>query len=97
MFAGVGAGRGPGRGCLWWLGPVGGGGAAKWLAPGLLVPNGGPAHGLHPCFVVAKIWADRRATGGVRGGGTGGGTGGGYGGGTVGRYGGGFGGDAGGV
>ena len=66
-FAGVGAGRGPGGGCFWWLGPVGGGGgAAKWHAPGLLVPNGGPAHGLRPRFVVAQIWADRGGGGAMK-------------------------------
>ena len=34
----------------------GGEGAAKAALPVFLFPNG---HGLHPCFVVAKIWADR--------------------------------------
>ena len=37
----------------------GGGGGGKRPAPLLPVPNGGPAHGLHPGFVVAYIWADR--------------------------------------
>ena len=43
---GIGGGReaGAGQG-------VGGGGGRP--TPNLLVPNGGPAHGLHPRFVVA--------------------------------------------
>ena len=36
----------------------GGGGGSKSRPPCFLVPNGGPAHGLHPPFVVAEIWAD---------------------------------------
>ena len=29
-----------------------------------LEPNREPVHGLHPCFVVAEIWADRVGGGG---------------------------------
>ena len=36
----------------------GGGGGSKSRPPCFLVPKGGPAHGLHPRFVVAEIWAD---------------------------------------
>ena len=55
-----------GAGCraCFWSGPisVGGVGAAKGqLFPGL---QGEPAHGLHPRFVVAEIWADRARRGG---------------------------------
>ena len=64
---GLGGARGGGGAFGGWA-PWGGGGAAKWLAPGLLVPNGGPAHGLHPRFVVAKIWADRLREGRMGGG-----------------------------
>ena len=68
---GWGLGGAPGGGGVLLVAGPRGGGAAKWPAPGLLVPNGGPAHGLHPRFVVAKIRADRGGTGreGVRGGG----------------------------
>ena len=48
-------GGGGGGGLLVAL-PQGGGGGwggGKRPAPVLLVPNGGPAHGLHPRFVVA--------------------------------------------
>ena len=59
-------GRGRGRGgagpafspALFLLGG-GGVGAAKGLLSCFLVPKGEPAHGLHPRFVVAEIWADR--------------------------------------
>ena len=44
---------------------VGGGGGSKRSAPLFPGPQGEPAHGLHPRFVVAEIWADR----GLRGGG----------------------------
>ena len=37
----------------------GGVGAAKGLLPCFPGPGGGPAHVLHPRFVVAEIWADR--------------------------------------
>ena len=37
---------------------VWGGGGQQKLPPRILVPNGGPTHGLHPRFVVAEIWAD---------------------------------------
>ena len=47
-----------------------GGGGGKSLPPRFLAPKGGPAHGLHPHFVVAQIWADR---GGGIGGSAGGG------------------------
>ena len=54
MGARLGVGGG-GLGSFRWPGHEagGGGGAAKGPAPDLLVPNGGPAHGLHPRFVVA--------------------------------------------
>ena len=49
----AGAERGVGGGgALLVAGPRGGGGGGR-LAPILLVPNGGPANGLHPRFVVA--------------------------------------------
>ena len=37
---------------------LGGGGGSKRPAPLFPGPQGGPAHGLHPRFVVAEIWAD---------------------------------------
>ena len=43
---------------------LGGGGVAKGMLPCLLVPKKEPAHGLHPRFVVAEIWADRERGGG---------------------------------
>ena len=49
---------------------VGGGGGSKRSAPLFPGPQGEPAHGLHPRFVVAEIWADRGGRGG--GGGAGG-------------------------
>ena len=55
--------RGGGGGC--WAcfrsGPisVGGGGGSKRSAPLFPGPQEEPAHGLHPRFVVAEIWADR--------------------------------------
>ena len=58
----AGAGRGVGGGGLGrflWPSHGGGGGGRQKPTPDLLVPNRGPAHGLHPRFVVAKIWADR--------------------------------------
>ena len=42
----------------------GGGGGSKRSAPLFPGPQGEPAHGLHPRFVVAEIWADRGWTGG---------------------------------
>ena len=33
-------------------------GGSKSRPPCFLVPNEGPAHSLHPRFVVAEIWAD---------------------------------------
>ena len=42
----------------------GGGGGSKRPAPLFPGPQGGPAHGLHPRFVVAEIWADKGAGGG---------------------------------
>ena len=47
---------------------VGGGRGSKRSAPLFPGPQGEPAHGLHPRFVVAEIWADRAEGGG--GGGT---------------------------
>ena len=55
--------------CLWSR-PIsvgGGGRGSKRSAPLFPGPQGEPAHGLHPRFVVAEIWAD-----GDRGGGGGG-------------------------
>ena len=46
----------------------GGGGGSKRSAPLFPGPQGEPAHGLHPRFVVAEIWADRGAMGGGGGG-----------------------------
>ena len=37
----------------------GGGGGSKRSAPLFPGPQGEPAHGLHPRFMVAEIWADR--------------------------------------
>ena len=83
-------GRGRGRACLgegacracFQSGPlsVGGGGGRGSKRSALLFPGpqGEPAHGLHPRFVVAEIWADRGFEGGGGGGvGVGGGGGGG--------------------
>ena len=61
--------RGGGGGC--WAcfrsGPisVGGGGGSKRSAPLFPGPQEEPAHGLHPRFVVAEIWADRAGGGGI--------------------------------
>ena len=52
-------------------GPIsvgGGGGGSKRSAPLFPGPQGEPAHGLHPRFVVAEIWADRGWEGGGGGG-----------------------------
>ena len=46
----------------------GGGGVAKGMLPCLLVPKREPAHGLHPRFVLADIWADRERERGGGGG-----------------------------
>ena len=43
---------------------VGGGGGSKRSAPLFPGPHEEPAHGLHPRFVVAQIWADRGLGGG---------------------------------
>ena len=43
---------------------VGGGGGSKRSAPLFPGPQEEPAHGLHPRFVVAEIWADRGPRGG---------------------------------
>ena len=43
---------------------LGGGGGSKRPAPLFPGPQGGPAHGLHPRFVVAEIWADKGDGGG---------------------------------
>ena len=48
----------------------GGDRGSKKSAPQFPGPQGEPAHGLHPRFVVAEIWADRERGGG--GGGSGG-------------------------
>ena len=73
-------GRGRGRACLgeggcracFQSGPlfVGGGGGRGSKRSALLFPGpqGEPAHGLHPRFVVAEIWADRGHGGGGGGG-----------------------------
>ena len=50
-----------------------GGGGSKRPAPLFPGPQGGPAHGLHPRFVVAEIWADKGGGGGAVLGGGGGG------------------------
>ena len=60
-------GRGAGgRSWVWGGGsryPVGGGGGGS--LPGVLwPPTGGPAHGQHPRFVVAEIWANWAPLGG---------------------------------
>ena len=59
-----------------------GGGGSKRPAPLFPGPQGGPAHGLHPRFVVAEIWADKGGGGGGGGGRVGGGSGRGSGGGS---------------
>ena len=60
---GGGGGAGPAFGpALFLLG--GGGGGSKRSAPLFPGPQGEPAHGLHPRFVVAEIWADRGGGGG---------------------------------
>ena len=41
-----------------------GGGGSKRPAPLFPGPQGGPAHGLHPRFVVAEIWANKGVVGG---------------------------------
>ena len=41
-----------------------GGGGSKRPGPLFPGPQGGPAHGLHPRFVVAEIWADKGWYGG---------------------------------
>ena len=43
---------------------LGGGRGSKKSAPQFPGPQGEPAHGLHPRFVVAEIWADREVRGG---------------------------------
>ena len=65
--------RGGGGGCWAYFrsGPIsvgGGGRGSKRSAPLFPGPQGEPAHGLHPRFVVAEIWDDR-AGGGAGGGG----------------------------
>ena len=52
---------GGGGGACFRSGPisVGGGGGSKRSAPLFPGPHEEPAHGLHPRFVVAEIWADR--------------------------------------
>ena len=63
---GGGGGAGPAFGPAPFL--LGGGGGSKRSAPLFPGPQGEPAHGLHPRFVVAEIWADRAAWGGGGGG-----------------------------
>ena len=58
-----GGGAGPAFGPAPFL--LGGGGGSKRSAPLFPGPQGEPAHGLHPRFVVAEIWADRVLGGGV--------------------------------
>ena len=41
-----------------------GAGGGEGLLPCFLLPKREPAHGLHPCFAVAEIWADRDPGGG---------------------------------
>ena len=43
----------------------GGGRGSKKSAPQFPGPQGEPAHGLHPRFVVAEIWADRASSEGM--------------------------------
>ena len=55
------------------MGPVpflwgGGGRGSKKSAPQFPGPQEEPAHGLHPRFVVAQIWANRVVAWGVGGG-----------------------------
>ena len=45
----------------------GGGRGSKRSAPLFPGPQGEPAHGLHPRFVVAEIWADKEPEGGAGG------------------------------
>ena len=59
---GGGGGAGPAFGPAPFL--LGGGGGSKRSAPLFPGPQGEPAHGLHPRFVVAEIWADRGCGGG---------------------------------
>ena len=69
--AGVRGHAGGGGGCAGpAFGPisVGGGGGSKRPAPLFPGPQGGPAHGLHPRFVVAEIWADKVVAGAGGGG-----------------------------
>ena len=54
---GGGGGAGPAFGPAPFL--LGGGGGSKRSIPLFPGPQGEPAHGLHPRFVVAEIWADR--------------------------------------
>ena len=44
---------------------LGGDRGSKRSAPQFPGPQGEPAHGLHPRFVVPEIWADREGVGGV--------------------------------
>ena len=58
-------GGGGGRVCFWSRPiSVGWGRGSKRSAPLFPGPQGEPAHGLHPRFVVAEIWADRGQKGG---------------------------------
>ena len=57
-----GGGAGPAFGPAPFL--LGGGGGSKRSAPLFPGPHEEPAHGLHPRFVVAEIWADRARGGG---------------------------------
>ena len=63
---------GAGGGVSFWSRPIsvgGGGRGSKKSAPQFPGPQGELAHGLHPRFVVAEIWADRGGGGGGGGGG----------------------------
>ena len=60
---GGGGGAGPAFGPAPFL--LGGGGGSKRSAPLFPGPQEEPAHGLHPRFVVAEIWADRGGGGGT--------------------------------
>ena len=62
LGGGGGGGAGPAFGPAPFL--LGGGGGSKRSAPLFPGPQGEPAHGLHPRFVVAEIWADRAQGGG---------------------------------
>ena len=70
LGGGGGGGAGPAFGPAPFLLGGEGGGGSKRSAPLFPGPQGEPAHGLHPRFVVAEIWADRGAGGGGGAGGS---------------------------